>query len=189
MASVAQLPERSYMATDSRHKYEQLDSVFLCTGGLLDPFFTLLVFIYISLDFLLPLAPFLKWKPVQNITTNSPGLAAEALIFETIQRQMSTFVLLNTSREEWRAQPREGLCSHSLLHPVSARPTVGTQEHSKTRAIGVLYSGIRLPQIQHWPSARPWVVILSQLFHASHRSVPFNVRKTVGCTDSNIRVI
>lgn len=41
MASVAQLPERSYMATDSWRKYEQLDIAFLCTGSLLDPFFTL----------------------------------------------------------------------------------------------------------------------------------------------------
>lgn len=81
------------------------------------------VFIYISL---LPPAPFLKCKPVQNVNTNSPGLAAEALIFETIQRQMNTFLLLNTSGEERRAQPREGLCFHHLLHLIPERPTVGT---------------------------------------------------------------
>lgn len=71
---------------------------------------------------------------------------------------MNTFLLLNTLEVE--NTRKDNVHASYILSQQSQQ-----HEHSKTREIRLLYSGIRLPEIQHRHSARPWVVILSQLFY------------------------
>lgn len=78
-------------------------------------------FICISLNLLLTsLTGFISQMYIsKNLTTDSPSLSAEALIFEAIQRQMNTFLTL----EELGAQCMEGLCSHYFSQFVPGKPT------------------------------------------------------------------
>lgn len=101
-------------------------------GSILHPAGVLFIFHW-TYSSLLSLAPVLKCKPVENVTTDSPGLAVEASIFETIQRQMNMLLLLNTSWEELRAQVREGSCSHYFSHLVAEKLTVGTFQNQSNK--------------------------------------------------------